>query len=59
VEAVEVLEATADFAVVAYVEAQTGARQSTTQNRRAALALVRRSADGWVWDYIQETVLPD
>ena len=63
IEAPEVLRCGPDDAVIAYVEVQRGARQSTAENRRAALAyLTRRDhggpADRWAFRFIQETALP-
>lgn len=53
----ELVHASEAVAVVAYVEAQTGAKRSAPENRRAALAVLERSSGGWVWRFIQETDL--
>lgn len=59
IEDPELVHRTEDTAVVAYVEAQSGARASTAENRRSALAVVERDGvAGWRWRYIQETALP-
>ena len=58
IEDLEVLQSGPDFAVVAYVEAQTGATASDAENRRAAMALVGRTDGEWSWRFIQETALP-
>ena len=59
IENLEVVQDAPDHAVVAYHELQAGARQSASNNRRAALAVVVRSEDGCTWRFIQETALPD
>ena len=55
----ELVQGDANHGVVAYVEAQTGARASAVSNRRSAFALVQRAGDRWVWRFIQETALAD
>ncbi len=57
VEHIEVLSESQDLAVVAYVEVQTGAKMTATENRRSALAMVQPGPHGWCWRYIQETSL--
>ncbi|MEM7157772.1 MAG: hypothetical protein AAF799_33335 [Myxococcota bacterium] len=59
IENLEVVHQASDHAVVAYHEVQAGARQSSTRNRRAALALVALTGEGCTWRFIQETALPD
>ncbi|MEM8607430.1 MAG: DUF4440 domain-containing protein [Myxococcota bacterium] len=54
----ELLVGDVEHAVVAYVETQTGARNSQSVNSRSALALVVRRDDRWVWRFIQETATP-
>lgn len=55
---VELIRGDEDHAVVAYVETQTGARNSESENQRSALALIVRCGDGWRWRFIQETGRP-
>jgi len=53
----ELIRGGQSFAVVSYVETQTGARQSRADNRRSALAVIVRDSDHWQWRFIQETAL--
>ena len=53
----ELIRGDGSHAVVAYVETQTGARNSQSENRRSALALIVRRSDAWCWRFIQETGL--
>ena len=53
----ELIRGDEDHAVVAYVETQTGARNSASENRRSALALIVRYQDRWCCRFIQETGL--
>ncbi len=57
VEQIQVLSECFNQGVVAYVEVQVGAANSTTKNRRSALAMVQQGPQGWCWRYIQETSL--
>lgn len=53
----ELIQGDEHYAAVAYVESQTGARRSTPNNRRSALAVVVRDGNHWAWRFIQETAL--
>ncbi|MEM7435136.1 MAG: DUF4440 domain-containing protein [Myxococcota bacterium] len=55
---VNVIQSDDRHAVVAYVETQSGARQSAGHNVRAALAAVVVRGDACQWRFIQETALP-
>ena len=57
VEQIQVLSESFNHGVVAYDEVQVGAANSTTKNRRSALAMVQQGPQGWCWRYIQETSL--
>ena len=53
----ELIRGDESYAVVSYVETQTGARQSKADNQRSALAVIVREGDDWQWRFIQETAL--
>lgn len=57
VEQINVLSESASEGVVSYVEVQSGAANSSLENRRAALGLVHKGPHGWRWRHIQETAL--
>ncbi|MEM7135221.1 MAG: DUF4440 domain-containing protein [Myxococcota bacterium] len=58
VSEVNVIQGDDTHAVVAYVETQSGARQSAGHNVRAALAVVVVRGEACQWRFIQETALP-
>ena len=55
----ELIRGNEDYAVVSYVETQTGARQSKADNQRSALAVIVRDGNEWRWRFIQETALDE
>lgn len=57
IESPSLIRADTDYALVSYIETQTGARQSATANERSAFALIERDGNRWRWRFIQETAM--